>query len=221
MLPHRLVYASLLAAGLTLPFASPVFAGVDISIDKTNQHMTVSVDGVTRYVFPVSTGRPGYNTPSGVFHPRWMSVLHYSKQYDDAPMPHSIFFTSGYAIHGFTDTPFGAAAVSHGCVRLPPKDAALLFRLVKRDGMANTTIVIHGHVPQRGLVARRDDAAREAENDQPTQVPYGSAERSYGQQSTEGRMADGDVWTALQRPPPFPYDGGAGAYGAGGDYQQP
>ena len=164
MLPRRLVYASLLAAGLTLPFASPVFAGVDISIDKTNQHMTVSVDGVTRYVFPVSTGRPGYNTPSGVFHPRWMSVLHYSKQYDDAPMPHSIFFTSGYAIHGFTDTPFGAAAVSHGCVRLPPEDAALLFRFVKQDGMANTTIVIHGHIPHGGLVARRDDAAREAEN---------------------------------------------------------
>ena len=123
MLPQRLLYASLLAAGLTLPLAATAFAGVDISIDKTNQHMTVSVDGVTRYVFPVSTGRPGYNTPSGVFHPRWMSVLHYSKLYDDAPMPHSIFFTSGYAIHGFTDTPFGAAAVSHACAcrrRTPP-----------------------------------------------------------------------------------------------------
>jgi L,D-transpeptidase catalytic domain len=216
MLPQKLVYASLFATGLTLAFASAAFAGVDISVDKTTQHMTVSIDGVTRYVFPVSTGRPGYDTPSGVFHPRWMSVLHYSKLYEDAPMPHSIFFTSGYAIHGFTDTPFGAAAVSHGCVRLPPGDAALLFRLVKQDGMANTTIVIHGHIPRGGLVARRNEAMREAEDEQPALVAYGFAERRYGRPSTHGRVAYGDGWTGLpHRPPPFLYDGGAGTYGAG------
>jgi L,D-transpeptidase catalytic domain len=153
MRPRRLVYASFLAAGLTLAFASAAFADVDISVDKTTQHMIVSVDGATRYVWPVSTGRPDYNTPNGVFHPLWMSVLHHSKIYDDAPTPDSIFFTGGYAIHGFTDTPFGVAAVSHGCVRLPRRDAAALFRLVKRDGMANTTIVIHGHIPPGGWCA--------------------------------------------------------------------
>jgi len=126
MRPQRLVYDSLLAAGLTLRFAPAAFADVHISVDKTNQKMTVSVDGVMRYVWPVSTGRPGYDTPGGRFHPLWMSVLHHSTLYDDAPMPDSIFFARGYAIHGFTDTPFGAAAVSHGCVRLPRRDAAAL-----------------------------------------------------------------------------------------------
>jgi hypothetical protein len=207
---QRFLYASLLAAGLTLPFASAAFAGVDISVDKTNQHMTVSVDGVTRYVFPVSTGRPGYNTPSGVFRPRWMSVLHYSKLYDDAPMPHSIFFTSGYAIHGFTDTPFGAAAVSHGCVRLPPEDAALLFRLVKRDGMANTTIVIHGHIPRGGLV-------REAENERRAPNPNDFAEQSYGRPPRHGPTTYDDAWTARQRPVYYP--DGTDYHGFGAYYQ--
>jgi hypothetical protein len=43
--------------------------------------------------------------------------MHYSKEYENAPMPDSIVFTKGDAIHEFTDTPF-SVAVSHGCVRL-------------------------------------------------------------------------------------------------------
>ena len=210
MRPQSLVYASLLAAGLTLPFASAAFAGVDISVDKTTQKMTVSVDGVMRYVWPVSTGRPGYDTPDGRYHPRWMSVLHHSTLYDDAPMPDSIFFARGYAIHGFTDTPFGAAAVSHGCVRLPPRDAAALFRLVKQDGMANTTIVIHGHIPAGGVVARRGWPMGEAENEQRIPIPYGFAEQGYGRPQPRARGYD-DAWTALPRqPPPVLYYPGAG-----------
>jgi L,D-transpeptidase catalytic domain len=211
MRPQRFLYASLLAAGLTLSFASAAFANVDISVDKTTQHMTVSVDGALRYVWPVSTGRPGYNTPNGVFHPLWMSVLHYSKLYDDAPMPHSIFFTSGYASHGFSDTPFGAAAVSHGCVRLPPPDAAALFWLVKQHGMANTTVIIHGHIPPGGLV-------REAENEQRMPSPYDFAEQPYRRPPAHGRAAY-DAWAASQRP--VFYAGWTGYYGSGAYYQQP
>jgi L,D-transpeptidase catalytic domain len=213
MRPQQLVRASLLAASLSLPFASTAFAHVDISVDKTTQHMTVSVDGATRYVFPVSTGRPGYNTPNGVFHPLWLSVLHYSKLYDDAPMPHSIFFTRGYAIHGFTDTPFGEAAVSHGCVRLPRPDAAALFRLVKRDGMANTTIIIRGHIPGRGLV-------REAENGLSTPSPYGFAEQAYERSPPHGRAAYGNPWAAIMGLPPVSYSGGRDYYGAHVYYRQ-
>ena len=214
MRPQPLVYASFLAAGLTLAFASAAFADVDISVDKTTQHMTVSVDGAMRYVWPVSTGRPDYNTPNGVFHPLWMSVLHHSKIYDDAPMPDSIFFTGGYAIHGFTDTPFGVAAVSHGCVRLPRRDAAALFRLVKRDGMANTTIVIHGHIPPGGLV-------REAENEQRAPIAHDFAEQLYGRPPAYDRAADGDTWAAPARQPPVFYFPGTGYYDASAYYPQP
>jgi hypothetical protein len=219
MPPQRLVYASFVAAGLTLPVASAAFASVDISIDKTTQHMTVSVDGVPRYEFPVSTGRPGYDTPNGVFHPRWMSSLHYSKLYDDAPMPDSIFFAGGYAIHGFTDTPFGVAAVSHGCVRLPPSDAASLFSLVKEDGMANTTINIHGHIPGGRLVARRARRMQEADSEQETPIPDSFGERN-GRRPAQGRTGYDDAWAGSpRRAPPVIYDDGY--YGSGAYYQQP
>ena len=102
-----------------LPFASAALADLDISVDKTTQEMTVSVDGATRYVFPVSTGRPGYNTPSGVFHPLWMSAMHHSKLYDDAPMPDSIFFDG--------DTPFTAIPTRHSA-RLRSRTAACASR---------------------------------------------------------------------------------------------
>ena len=151
MRPQKIFYASMLAAGLALPLAAAASAQVTISVDQSTQRMTVSVDGATRYVWPVSTGRPGYNTPNGTFRPSWMSAMHYSKEYENAPMPDSIFFVRGIAIHGFTDTPFGIAAVSHGCVRLPPPDAAALFQLVKEKGMASTTIIVQGRIPTRPL----------------------------------------------------------------------
>jgi hypothetical protein len=157
---QTVLYASVVTAGLA--FSSTAYAGVLIAVDKTTQHMTVSVDGVTRYDFPISTGRRGFDTPNGTFHPQWMSQMHYSKQYENAPMPHSIFFTKGDAIHGFTDTPFGVAAVSHGCVRLPPSDASALYQLVSEEGMPSTTIVVRGRIPRRPLVAQRGRSTREA-----------------------------------------------------------
>ncbi len=177
MSSQTVIYASVVTAGLA--FSSAAYAGVLIAIDKTTQHMTVSVDGITRYDWPVSTGRPGFDTPNGTFHPLWMSQMHYSTQYEDAPMPHSIFFTKGDAIHGFTDTPFGVAAVSHGCVRLPPSDAAALYQLVSQQGKPNTTIVVRGRIPQRPLIAQRGRSMQEAVNSR--QQTYG--QQTYGQQS--------------------------------------
>jgi hypothetical protein len=184
MRPHHLVYALLCTAGLTLPFAaaSAAHANVVINVNKSTQHMLVTVDGVTRYDFPVSTGRAGFGTPSGTFHPNRMDPMHYSKEYENAPMPDSIFFDlHGHAIHGFTHTPFGIAAVSHGCVRMPVADAATLFQLVKSEGMANTTVIISGHIPRAPLMARRGTQAQEASNQPPTAItPY--AQPGYGQQ---------------------------------------
>ena len=95
-----------------------------ISINKSKQKMTVSVDGVEKYVWPVSTGRAGYSTPSGTYTATSMNEIWYSKEWDDAPMPHSIFFRKdGYAIHGTmrrsisAGPPRMAACVSH--VRMP------------------------------------------------------------------------------------------------------
>jgi hypothetical protein len=140
--------ASLLAAAFALPLATPSLANVVIAIDKSTQTMSVSVDGAQRYNWPVSTGRPGYETPNGTFKPNRMDADHYSQEWDNAPMPHTIFFDMhGHAVHGFFDVKHLGLAVSHGCVRLAPPNATVLFDLVKTEGMANTSVIVSGRTP--------------------------------------------------------------------------
>jgi len=118
---------------------------VTVRIDKSAQQMIVSVNGVRRYHWPVSTGRSGYPTPSGTFIPFRLEADHYSKEWDDAPMPHSIFFTEkGHAIHGSFETRYIGSPASAGCVRLAPANAAKLFALVSEKGLWNTKIVLTG-----------------------------------------------------------------------------
>jgi L,D-transpeptidase catalytic domain len=183
---RKVLYVSLAAAGLALPLAAPAYANIVISVNKSTQRMLVSVDGQTRYDWPVSTGRAGYDTPSGVYKINRMDPDHHSKEYDEAFMPDSMFFDlKGHAIHGFSDTPHLGMAVSHGCVRLSPANAAVLYGLVKQEGMADTTVEIGGHIPARGgaLVARQQSGTREAENEQPMPIAPG-----YGQQGYQGRQ---------------------------------
>src|ERR1700691_2724439 len=174
------VYVSVIAAALTLPLTS-AYADILISIDKSTQQMSVAVDGSQRYVWPVSTGRPGYDTPSGTFRPNRMDADHYSQEWDNAPMPHTMFFDmQGHAVHGFFDVKHLGLAVSHGCVRLSPDNAAVLFDLVKTEGMANTTVIIGGRTPggDNGAVARSRPPMNETVSDQPQ---YGQQPQPYGQ----------------------------------------
>lgn len=134
----------LIAIILTLA-ASPAFArDLLVVIDISQQVMTVRVDGVTRHSWPVSTGRKGYPTPRGTFHPVRLERMWYSTKYDNAPMPHSIFFHYGYAIHGTTELRSLGRPASHGCVRLHPRNAEALYALVLQAGRANTTIRVRG-----------------------------------------------------------------------------
>jgi hypothetical protein len=157
MRPVTFLPASLLAAALALPCASAARANIDIAIDKNTQQMSVAVDGAQRYTWPVSTGRPGYDTPNGTFKVNRMDASHFSQEWDNAPMPHTMFFDMrGHAIHGFSDVAHLGLAVSHGCVRLAPANATVLFNLVKAEGMANTSVTITGRTPNgdTGPVAR-------------------------------------------------------------------
>jgi hypothetical protein len=132
-----------------LVLGSPVVgAEVHVSINKTTQRMTVSVDGQERYSWPVSTGMSGYATPAGSFTPSRLAKEHYSKEWDDAPMPHSIFFTdAGHAIHGSLAVRQLGSPASHGCVRLAPANAGTLFKLVEAEGLGNTRIEVTGVDP--------------------------------------------------------------------------
>src|ERR1700746_1248956 len=132
-------------AGLMLFAADTAQAKVSITVDKNAQMMTVAVDGVERYRWPVSTGNPSYETPSGTYRTFRMEADHFSKEFDDAPMPHSIFFTKiGHAIHGTAyESKLGIPA-SHGCVRLSKANAATLYALVQQQGVLNTTVTLTG-----------------------------------------------------------------------------
>jgi lipoprotein-anchoring transpeptidase ErfK/SrfK len=125
-----------------LLWGSAAHADVVVQIDKSAQRMSVSVDGAMRYNWPVSTGRNGFGTPSGTFHPQVMMRSYFSRKYYNAPMPHAIFFYYGFAIHGTNDISRLGGPASHGCVRLHPAHAATLFALIQRSGPRNTTIEI-------------------------------------------------------------------------------
>jgi lipoprotein-anchoring transpeptidase ErfK/SrfK len=126
---------------LAFAVAAPAAAfDVEVRVSKSRQTMYVYVDGYLEHEWLVSTGRDGYGTPSGVYHPTGFDANHRSAAYHYAPMPYSIFFHGGYAIHGSYDIDNLGSPASHGCIRLHPGDAAELFDLVR--GSEDTSIII-------------------------------------------------------------------------------
>jgi hypothetical protein len=148
-----------------------------VSIDKTTQKMTVAVEGGQTYVWPVSTGMRGYSTPTGSFTATSMNEIWYSKEWDNAPMPHAVFFIrDGHAIHATYEVKNLGKPASHGCVRLSPQNAATLFELVKKSGLRNTQVVVSGTDPGGDrLISRRNP-------DQPASQPARQASRQPARQ---------------------------------------
>ncbi len=134
-----LLVACVVVAGSAIDAAQ---ASVTVRIQLSQQTMNVAVDGMDLATWPVSTARRGYRTPLGNYKPYSLERMHYSSLYEDAPMPYSIFFRSGYAIHGTLEVRNLGRPVSHGCVRLSPDNARSLFELVQSQGRQNTTIEI-------------------------------------------------------------------------------
>ena len=140
--------SSVIALLGSIVLAGPAVAEMSIVVDKTTQRMTVSVDGRQRHSWPVSTGTADYSTPVGTFTPSRLARVHYSREWDSAPMPHSIFFTdAGHAIHGSRAISRLGRPASHGCVRLAPRHASILFDLVMVEGAENTQVEITGMDP--------------------------------------------------------------------------
>src|SRR5271155_4917212 len=140
---RRLVCIVAALAVIVLAVCGPAAASVIVHIDRSTQRMSVVVDGVPRYNWRISTARAGYITPPGNYHPEMLARRWFSKRYYNSPMPHSIFFYRGYAIHGTYEISRLGGPASHGCVRLDPGNAAILFGLVEREGTGRTTIVGH------------------------------------------------------------------------------
>jgi len=135
------------------PKPKPVTLHVRVNLSK--QNVAVTVDGKPTYTWLISSGTAGYETPTGTFKPQWMARRWYSKKYDDAPMPHSIFFNGGIAFHGTQSVRLLGNAASHGCIRLAPANAQTLFGLVQKHSMAGTRIVVEGRA-NVGVASKRE-----------------------------------------------------------------
>jgi len=150
MLIRLLAIASLAFAAI-LFFASPsqanMFAisdgpAVNVVIDISSQSMSVKVNGWPYGRWKVSTARSGYHTPRGTFRVQRTAKVYYSRKYDNSPMPNSVFFKGGYAIHGSYYVKSLGRPASHGCVRLHPSNAARLYNLVQKYGPKSTRITV-------------------------------------------------------------------------------
>jgi lipoprotein-anchoring transpeptidase ErfK/SrfK len=139
---NRLFVTVVMAAVVAVLSSLPASADVRVRVDKSSQTMTVAVDGWVQYQWPVSTAKRGYYTPTGSWRPFRLEPNWYSRKYDNAPMPNSIFFTGGYAVHGTVHVSQLGRPASRGCIRLHPAHARELFALVRQYGMKNTRISI-------------------------------------------------------------------------------
>jgi lipoprotein-anchoring transpeptidase ErfK/SrfK len=149
------------------PLAPPeptLFADIDL----TNQRMTVSDASGVLGSWKISSARGGYVTPTGTYTVHWTSRMHYSRQYDWSPMPFSVFFHRGYAVHGTNAIGGLGRPASHGCVRAHPRDAKTFYNLVHKHGPKLTKIVVHGTPPYTPAVASRSRRRYQ----QPTFSPF-------------------------------------------------
>jgi hypothetical protein len=203
-MPRHNVFLAALAA--CVMSASAAQAAILVTIDKSIQQMTVAVDGRTLYQWPVSTGKGSqYDTPSGKFKAFRMERDHFSKEWDDAPMPFSIFFTQkGHAIHGSLDVKRLGTPASHGCVRLLPANAEKLFALVEQEGVLNTTVVLTGHAPSgapavaRRVLPRPDDLQQDYAQPQYAPPQYGQ-QPQYARPYGFGQRGDDPYYAQQQQ----------------------
>ncbi len=133
--------AGILAAGMMLATtATASLAGVVASVDLSSQTMRVTVNGQHHASWKISSGRKGYGTPTGTWRPKWTTRMHYSKKYYNSPMPYSVFYHGGFAIHGTNYVSKLGRPASHGCIRLHTSNARTFYNLVNKYGRSNTLI---------------------------------------------------------------------------------
>jgi lipoprotein-anchoring transpeptidase ErfK/SrfK len=141
---RRIVSSAVPAAFIGFLAAALPAAAATVSIDLSTQRMHVEGAGGARYDWPISSAREGYVTPTGSFQAERFAAVYHSKKYDNAPMPHAIFFYYGFAIHGTNAVRHLGSPASHGCVRLAPQNATKLFNMMRAE---RGTITISGSPP--------------------------------------------------------------------------
>lgn len=124
-------------------FITPSYAAyIEAKVNLSKQKMHVYKGGRLKYTFKISSGRKGYRTPTGRWGVKRMHRKYYSRKYHGAPMPNSIFFYRGYAIHGTNKVSRLGRPASHGCIRLAPGNARALYNMVRANGRKNFRVSI-------------------------------------------------------------------------------
>lgn len=121
-----------------------------VSINLSEQSMSVSEGGAVRYTWPISSGTVRHQTPTGVFRPEWTSKMWYSRKYDWAPMPHAVFINGGVAVHATYHVSALGSPASHGCIRLSPTNAKTFYNLVQSHGLKKVKVTVFGKPDFRG-----------------------------------------------------------------------
>ncbi|HEV7415916.1 L,D-transpeptidase [Tianweitania sediminis] len=141
---RNLLSSLLLGATLLLGWSASQASAASIVADVSlsSQTMTVSRSGRVLYTWKVSTAGAKKVTPTGSWSAKHLSKNHRSSRYNNAPMPYAIFYNGHYAVHGTDQISRLGRPASKGCIRLHPKNAAVLFDMVKKEGLRNTRITV-------------------------------------------------------------------------------
>jgi lipoprotein-anchoring transpeptidase ErfK/SrfK len=140
----RIAMFAAAALAAVLAGIAPTKADIVAQVSISRQLMTVTVDGAEAHVWPISTARRGYVTPRGTFRVQSMHRMTYSRLFNNAPMPFTIFYHGHYGIHGTTELKKLGQPASAGCVRLHPDDARTLFEMVQKRGPASLQVLVGG-----------------------------------------------------------------------------
>jgi hypothetical protein len=179
-------------------------AEIVVTVNKSTQRLSVAVDGDVRYTWPTSTARWGYSTPNGSYRPERLERKWYSRKYDWSPMPYSIFFHGGFAIHGSYEISHLGRPASHGCIRLRPSHAKVLFDLVRRN-RGNTMIVVTGQRPSSRSVYNRAPSRAAESRRRPRVDRRYSAERRYYYYNGGFNQIFGRAWPPEDYGPRYRY----------------
>ncbi len=177
--------------------AAPPPPSLVARINLSTQRMEVQIDGHTAHSWPISSGRAGYLTPTGKFGIQRMHKMWYSRKYDDAPMPHAVFFNGGIAVHGTSSVGMLGRPASHGCIRLAPKNAAQFYALINKHGRASTRIEVHGSTPKRAYAERKSKRDRVGRDSRP---PRARSTNGWGSAPFGGTPFSGAVYIDRSSP---------------------
>lgn len=187
---------------------------LSVRIDLTTQRMQLAYDGRQQERWEISSGAEGHATPRGVFRPQWTAKLWLSKKYDNAPMPHAVFFNGGVAVHGTQSVGMLGQPASHGCVRLAPGNAHRFYDLVHKHGLANTRIEVFGTPPpsrvaKRNVVPAQTRLAAAAASDSGWGWDWGGQASAPSRGHSKPQLGDGQRRPLVHLAPNSPYRGRA------------